>query len=166
MQKLFATFLTEASGHGRRLAIFSIVMICAVLLGLIGVGFVTAGAYLWLAPRYGAMESAFGIGVFFIVIAVIAAAAASTKQTPSSATAAPAAAAPPKAETPTPPAVNRLLQALQENGRDNERLAVLAATEAIKSASPLQLVVTGLVAGYVGGQMLKQTLTKAKDRRP
>lgn len=164
MQKLFATLLTEASGHGRRLAIFMIVMICAVLLGLIGIGFVTAGAYLWLAPRYGAMESAFGIGAFFIVIAVIAAVASSTKQAPSAPSAEPAAAVSPKVETPTPPAVNSLLQALGENGRDNERLALLAATEAIKSASPMQLVITSLVAGYVGGQMLKQTLTKARKK--
>lgn len=162
MQKLFATLLTEASGHGRRLAIFMIVLICAVLLGLVGVGFLTAGAYLWLAPRYGAMESALGIGAFFLVVAVIAAVAASTGQNASAGTAAPAAALPPKEPAPTPPAIDSLLQALQENGRDNERLALLATTEAIKNASPLQLVVTSLVAGYIGGQMIKQVLTKKK----
>lgn len=160
MQKLFATLLDEASGHGRRLATFIVVMICATLCGVIGAGFLTAGAYLWLAPRYGAMEAALGIGAFFIVVAVIIAVAASTRQRPPATPA-----APPKTEAPPiPPAVSSLLQALQENGRDNERLALLATTEAIKNASPLQLVVTGLVAGYVGGQMLKQVLTKPKSK--
>ena len=162
MQKLFATLLTEASGHGRKLAIFMIVLFSAVLLGLVGVGFLTAGAYLWLAPRYGAMESALGIGAFFIVVAVIAAVAASTGQNAAAPSAAPDAAMPPKEPAPTPPAIDSLLQALQENGRDNERLALLATTEAIKNARPLQLVGTGLVAGYIGGQMIKQVLTKKK----
>lgn len=162
MQKLFATLLTEASGHGRKLAIFMIVLFSAVLFGLVGVGFLTAGAYLWLAPRYGAMESALGIGAFFIVVAVIAAVAASTGQNAAAPSAAPDAAMPPKEPAPTPPAIDSLLQALQENGRDNERLALLATTEAIKNASPLQLVATSLVAGYIGGQMIKQVLTKKK----
>ena len=164
MRKLFSTLLNEATGHGRRLATYLVVMMSAVLCGLVGVGFLTAGAYLWLAPRYGAMESALGIGAFFIVVAAIIVFAANAKQDRQQGAAAPAPAAAPKPEVPIPPAVNTLLQALQENGRDNERLALLATTEAIKNASPLQLVVTSLVAGYVGGQMIKQVLTKPKSK--
>jgi len=162
MQHFVSTLLAEVSGQGRRIIASAAIMFGAVLIGVLGLGFLAAGAYLWLVPHYGAMESALGLGAVLVVVAGIVAMAAGSKPKPPPQATVP----PPRQTAPTPTAVNSLLQALQEKGQDNERLAVMAVSEAIKSASPLQLVVTGLVAGYVGGQMLKQVISKQVLAKP
>jgi hypothetical protein len=107
-----------------------------------------------------------GIGGFYVVVAGLAAVWATGLKQPGVVAKAADALKPAAVVKPpnvaTPPAVESLLKALDEGGRQNERMAVLATSEAIRNAAPMQLIVTGLVAGFAGGQLLKRTI----KRRP
>jgi hypothetical protein len=170
MQNFVSKALAEAAGQGRDLGRYLILLTTAMMIVLVfavaGLGFLTAGAYLWLSTQYGQIEAVLGIGGFYIVVAGLAAIWA-TGMKPAGAVAKAQAAVKPAAAaaTPnvaTPPAVETLLKVLDDGGHHNERLAVLATSEAIRNAKPMQLIVTGLVAGFAGGQLLKQTMKKRR----
>ncbi|MDF2118971.1 hypothetical protein PY365_25715 [Roseiarcaceae bacterium H3SJ34-1] len=166
MQNFVSKALAETAEQARDLGRYFILLATAMMLVLVfavaGLGFLTAAAYLWLSAQYGQLEAVLGIGGFFVVVAGLTAVAA-TGMKPAGAKVqasvkAAAVNAPPN--VPTPAAVETLLKALDDGGHHNERLAVLATSEAIRNAKPMQLIVTGLVVGFAGGQLLKQTMKK------
>jgi len=174
MQNFVSKALAEAAGQmqslGRYFVLLATAMVIVIVFAVAGLGFLTAGAYQWLSLQYGPLEAVFGIGGFCIVVAGLAAIAATGMKpagqaSTDAAAKAQAAVKPVAVKTPnvaTPPAVETLLKVLDDGGHQNERLAVLATSEAIRNAKPMQLVVTGLVAGFAGGQLLKQTMRKRR----
>ncbi|MDB5533981.1 MAG: hypothetical protein JWO28_2296 [Hyphomicrobiales bacterium] len=164
VSKALADTAEQAQSLGRHFILLATAMVLVLVFAVAGIGFLTAGAYLWLSAQYGQLEAVLSIGGFFVVAAALAAIAA-TGMKPTGAAAKVKAAVKPAtaADTPnvaTPPAVETLLKVLDDGGHHNERLAVLATSEAIRNAKPMQLIVTGLVAGFAGGQLLKQTMKK------
>jgi undecaprenyl pyrophosphate phosphatase UppP len=55
----------------RRARRAAIVYLLASAAGLIGLGFLIGALYIWLAERYGRLESALGFGIGFIVLALL-----------------------------------------------------------------------------------------------
>ena len=162
MQSFVSQILAEVAGHGRYLVLFLTALLVVLVLAVTGLGFLTLAAYLWLAEEYGLLEASVGVGGFFIVTAALASVAAAgikhpdlrAKATPRK----PATSAAPRPAVPTPAAVESVLKALNDGGHTNERLAVLAMSEAIRNARPMQLILTGLIAGFAGGQLLKRAV--------
>jgi len=171
VSKALAEAAEQAQSLGRHFILLATALVLVLVFAIAAIGFLTAGAYLWLSAQYGQLEAVLGIGGFYIVLAALAAIAA-TGMKPASLKSTGAAkvkaavkpaAAPTTPNVATPPAVETLLKVLDDGGHHNEKLAVLATSEAIRNARPMQLIVTGLVAGFAGGQLLKQTINK---RRP
>ena len=161
MQGFFTNLLNEAAGHGRALATTFALLLAAALVSVAGAGMLTAAAYLWLEPLYGARNALLYIGGVMLVVAVLLAVYGTMSRKPATTASAARVKAAAASSTPTPAAVDGLLKMLKDNGRDSERLAILTASEAIKNAKPFQLIATSLVAGYVGGQVLKQIVGKS-----
>lgn len=173
MQNFISKTLSEAAEQagnlGRHFVMLMSAMMLVLVFAVVALGFLTAAAFLWLSAEYGQMEALLAIGGVFIVLAGLAAIAATgMKPADAAAKAAakariaanPAATVAPPPKAPTPAAVETLLKVLDDGGHQNERLAVLATSEAIRNAKPIQLVVIGLVAGFAGGQLIKQTVKK------
>lgn len=170
VSKALSGVAEQAQDIGRHLILLMTAMVLVLTFAVAAIGFLTAGAYLWLSTQYGQLEAVFAIGGFYVVAAGLAAIAATGMKpagfkagagvTPQ--TGAKPVAAIETPNVPTPPAVETLLKVLDEGGHQNERLAVLAASEAIRNAKPMQLIVTGLVAGFAGGQLLKQAMKKRR----
>jgi hypothetical protein len=162
--------------HIANAAIKGAVWMAAAILFVISVGFATLAAYHALLRNYLPEQAAAIIAGAYFVLALIGITAAATIGRPRKAaqsaraiTALPQTPVP-RAEAPLPagseaistalershsPEVVRVANLLGAAGRTNEQAALLIASEAAKSLSPLQLIAAGLLAGFVVGRTLE-----------
>jgi hypothetical protein len=167
---------SRLNAHIANAAMKTAAWMAAAILFVVGVGFATFAGYQALLRSFLPEQAAAIIAGAYFVLALIGVSAAASIGKP----AAPKAKAPvPAAATlplappsevrqlaPSeaisaalvhqhPPEVARVAELLGTLGRTNEQAALLVASEAAKSLSPLQLVAAGLIAGFVFGRKLE-----------
>jgi len=162
--------------HIANAAIKGAVWMAAAVLFLISVGFATLAGYHALLRTYLPEQAAAIIAGVYFVLALIGITAAASIGRPRKA-AEPARAITTLPQTPPsqleaqlpaasetitaalgrshPPEVVRVANLLGAVGRPNEQAALLIASEAAKSLSPLQLIAAGLLAGFVVGRTIE-----------
>jgi hypothetical protein len=162
--------------HIANAAMKGAVWMAAAVLFVVSVGFATLAGYHALLRTYLPEQAAAIIaGVYFVLALIGVTAAASISRprkapeparaiTPLPQTPRPRPEAPPPAGSEAmisalgrshPPEVVRVANLLGAVGRPNEQAALLIASEAAKSLSPLQLIAAGLLAGFVVGRTIE-----------
>jgi hypothetical protein len=162
--------------HIANAAMKGAVWMAAAVLFVISVGFATLAGYHALLRNYLPEQAAAIMAGAYFVLALIGITAAASISRPRKApeparaitalpqTPRPRAEAPPPAGSEAmtsapgrahPPEVVRVANLLGAVGRPNEQAALLIASEAAKSLSPLQLIAAGLLAGFVVGRTIE-----------
>jgi hypothetical protein len=168
---------SRLNAHIANVATKGAAWVAAAILFAIGIGFATFAGYQALLRSFLPEQAAAIIAGVYFVLALIGISAAATIGKPG-----PRKATEPAREVATPskgllsvvesrqpapgeaintalahshpPEIMRVANLLGAVGRTNEQAALLIASEAAKSLSPLQLVAAGLVAGFVFGRKL------------
>jgi len=137
-------FLAAASEwHPRDFVIGMMGAELVTLCAAVSLGFGTFSAFTQLSASQGPVLAAAMVSAAYAVVAVIAGAALARWHAPAS--------APPK-PPPAPEKLEALLRALTAGSGPEDQAALMAAMKVGRDLSPMELVATSLVSGFLAGR--------------
>jgi hypothetical protein len=140
--------LTERRFRGFLLGVGAAAMVA--LLGAVALGFGTLAAYDHLRTSRGVVEAALLICVAYALLAILIGVIAMLRRRTKPLVRIAASAPPPAASDN----IHSLFQSLAGAGAPQDREALLAAMQLARALSPLQLLATALIGGFIAGRKL------------